>query len=145
MWLFVTSYQCSKKHYFLFQELPTFWEFVQFLLHVSKNWLDEHWIPINIYCSVCNVDYKAIIHFEYLKDENEFLSEYIKPGSSKDFQHLLQYYQFHHSVNDEDIMEKYLAQLRRQDIEMLYQLYKFDFEAFGYPKPIFHTRSLFFG
>ena len=44
-------------------ELPTFWEFIQFILE-SENDLDPHWMPMLDLCSPCSFHYDYVIKFE---------------------------------------------------------------------------------
>ena len=45
--------------------LPTFWEFVQWLLHNDNHLKNEHWIPVGNFCGMCEITYDYIIKFEH--------------------------------------------------------------------------------
>ncbi len=50
-------------------ELPTFWEFVQFV--IASAYKDDHWVPILSACHPCRLNYDYIIKFEELTSETE--------------------------------------------------------------------------
>ena len=56
-------------------EFASFWEFAQAVVDSYK--MDEHWIPISSYCSICSpINIKAFrycLKFEYLDKEEELL------------------------------------------------------------------------
>ncbi|KAF2362582.1 Sulfotransferase [Trinorchestia longiramus] len=47
---------------------PTFPEFVQFIINTRED--DEHWRPFHSHCAACNINYDAILKFEYLYDDS---------------------------------------------------------------------------
>ena len=54
--------------------MPTFWEFIQWVLRKHKSHANEHWCPMIDYCSVCSMNYNYILKFEHYAEENlEFM------------------------------------------------------------------------
>ena len=65
------------------ENLPIFWEFVQFVIDSKRSALDAHWKPTSHYCSMCMLNYDYVIKFEKLIIESQAflklsdLSQYI--------------------------------------------------------------------
>ena len=53
------------------QNLPIFWEFVQFVIDSKQPAMDEHWKPAIHYCSFCMINYDFVIKFENLNFESQ--------------------------------------------------------------------------
>ena len=53
------------------QNLPIFWEFVQFVIDSKLPAMDEHWKPAIHYCSFCMINYDFVIKFENLNFESQ--------------------------------------------------------------------------
>ena len=50
------------------KEMPTWWEFVQYLLHKSRSYtFDMHWRPMYLFCTPCAFSFNHILKFENLK------------------------------------------------------------------------------
>ncbi len=55
-------------------ELPTFWEFVLFVLETASDPSarhDEHWAPAADHCPVCSVRFENVVKFERLQEGEE--------------------------------------------------------------------------
>ncbi len=63
-------------------DLPTFWEFVQYVLDEGWNKADEHWKPAFYYCSICTINYDYVIKFEEMELEAPILQQLITKNSS---------------------------------------------------------------
>jgi len=114
--------------------LPTFWEFVQFVIDSKKSAMDEHWKPTSYYCSMCMLNYDYVIKFEDLSIESQAFLEVTK---------LKQYvsnevWERHVNTNRPDEMSsaevtaKYFGQLSDEDIYNIYTVYEDDFKLFDY-------------
>ena len=57
-------------------DLPTFWEFVQYVIEARRERMDEHWKPTVAYCSMCIINYQYVIKFEdYINEGTQFLRQ----------------------------------------------------------------------
>ncbi|XP_068211804.1 carbohydrate sulfotransferase 11-like [Palaemon carinicauda] len=56
-----------------YRDIPTFLEFVQYLISTPIWEYNEHWRPYFLTCSACHHRYDAILHLETLQDDSEFL------------------------------------------------------------------------
>ena len=55
-------------------DMPTWWEFVQWILREKKSRADGHWADYSDYCSICNFDFQYIIKNEnYQQETLDFL------------------------------------------------------------------------
>lgn len=117
--------------------LPSWWEFVQYVLHLSPSRYDEHWKPASLYCSVCSFHYNYILHFENIKVEEKFFAEaltasdLIKPRWEN---------RNDKGLAKEELLGMYFNMLDDQDITALYEIYKDDFKMFGYQFEYKHFR-----
>ena len=104
---------------------PIFWEFVQYLRRLDHRRFDEHWLPISVFCSVCEIDYRFIFRFEAMSTEVTWLKKLLDPKNAVNFE-----WGKRHEVDN--ITEAYMATLSSEDIEALNALFKDDFIMFGY-------------
>ena len=120
----------------------TFKDFIKFVIHEHKAGhyyrVYHHWLPITSICSPCFIRYDFIGKMETLvKDSQEVLKktklEYqnlfpVKGGDSwgvsKD------------RKRGENVINKYFSQLSKTELAELYEIFKGDFEAFGYVAPL---------
>ncbi|XP_023335026.1 carbohydrate sulfotransferase 8 [Eurytemora carolleeae] len=110
-------------------DLPSWWEFIQYILETSPEHYDEHWRPMSMYCAACSFSYNYILHFENIDQEEIFFAEEL--GAKDKIQHRWE------NRNDEgfkkeELVGKYFSLLNDSEIEKLYQIYKDDFQLFGY-------------
>ena len=63
------------------QELPSWWEFVQHLLHTPSDKYDPHWRPFSMFCSVCFLPYNYILHFENIEAEEKMMAHELQASS----------------------------------------------------------------
>ena len=121
--------------------LPTFWEFVQYIIYDYKK-IDEedvysHIRPIHEHCCLCDENYQKI--FQYILKSEEMSTEepnFIKsmPGweAKIDLKQPKLNVQRPSHISSEDITKMYFTQLSRDDVIRLYRLYELDFLLFNY-------------
>jgi Sulfotransferase family len=107
----------------------TFLEFVKFLLdRRTGRPLDRHWRPMHQLCSPCSVGYDFIGHYETMASDAAFVLDKLQIDPAV--------VQFKTSEsgrrNSSDRVDKALAQLSPAQLKGLRQLYRLDFELFGY-------------
>ena len=107
----------------------TFKEFVDFVISVKMENLDEHWRSIFKLCNICGVKYDFIADMSTLYDDSDQVLKLIGwydrvqfPRSSKDS----------YAKAAVDITPEYLNKLSDIDLETLHRKFKMDFDAFGY-------------
>uniref|UniRef100_A0A336LZ33 Carbohydrate sulfotransferase n=1 Tax=Culicoides sonorensis TaxID=179676 RepID=A0A336LZ33_CULSO len=115
---------------------PTFGEFAEFLIHEykAKKELDMHWTPITTFCTPCQVKFDIIAKFETLDEDQQYL---IHKAS---LSHLIspQWKNSGKGKNTADLLKKYYSTLTQRQIREIYEIFKYDFELFGYdPQPYF--------
>lgn len=117
--------------------IPTFKEFVRYVLDESYagNELDMHWAPVYSFCNPCQVNLTHIIKFEtFDRDttallEKARLSHLLPPNGKLMRQNMARGYQKTASVVD-----IHLNELTPELLNGLRNLYKIDFDLFGYDK-----------
>ena len=115
-------------------KLASFWEFVQELVNTSPTTYDVHWKPISLMCNVCqpDIDYNYILHLEGFKNEEPTfirhmgwtaeLGEGLEVHNANKYQNMTKF----------QITRHYFKDISRSDIQKLYEIYRHDFEMFGY-------------
>ena len=117
-------------------KLPSFWEFVQYLLHPKiPLGMDEHWAPIYHCCPICDNHnrpvFNYILKFETLEvEEPLFLKEVLRTPVKMDERHRNANRQ--NGMSSHEITKRYFSILSDSDIKGLYNLFKPDFLLFEY-------------
>ncbi|XP_023323409.1 carbohydrate sulfotransferase 11 isoform X2 [Eurytemora carolleeae] len=109
-------------------ELPTFWEFVQWIIHKNVHKFDEHWKPMYLYCSPCTHSYNYILKFESIEEEERILS---RMWNTTKIQNNWEN-RNDNGLKKMDITMSYFKLLDKNDILKLYEIYKYDFLMFDY-------------
>ena len=58
---------------FRFMKVPTFPEFVDFLLSTEVETYNEHWLPYYLLCTPCHLNYTVIAKTEDISDDSRSL------------------------------------------------------------------------
>lgn len=53
--------------------VPTFTEFVRFLVEQPPQEYDPHWMPISLLCGVCYINYTAVVHIETFLPDMKYI------------------------------------------------------------------------
>lgn len=114
--------------------LPSFWEFAQSVIDGYK--IDEHWEPINEYCSLCNsISMKAfryILKFEELEDEESMFLNHAGWYLGKEDLGSKLNVNRPDDIPGNELTLLYLSVLSEKQIKDLYEVYKLDFLLFDY-------------
>jgi len=108
-------------------KMPSWWEFVQYLISTPASSYDEHWIPVSIYCSPCSLQYTRILHSETIQEEEQELANEIGAGGLIKPRH-----ENDNSGGRQHMTDAYFSLLSDKDIEALFNIYRDDFHMFGY-------------
>ena len=113
--------------------LPSFWEFAQSVIDGFK--IDEHWAPINKYCSICSYPatraFKYVLKFEELEHEEKLFL--IHSGWERKIKRKEKInVNDHNGLSGKDITQIYFSILSKKQILSLYGVYEFDFHLFEY-------------
>uniref|UniRef100_A0A2A4JZE3 Carbohydrate sulfotransferase n=1 Tax=Heliothis virescens TaxID=7102 RepID=A0A2A4JZE3_HELVI len=112
------------------ERYPVFEEFVWYVLDEAraKRSLDMHWTPYTTFCTPCKFNFDVILKFETLDEDQRFLiqlahlQDVVKPewrNSGKGTNTL-------HNINH------LYSRLTKEQLDGLYELYKYDFQLFDY-------------
>ncbi|KAE8750440.1 hypothetical protein FOCC_FOCC002734 [Frankliniella occidentalis] len=110
---------------------PTFSEFVHYLLDEYKegNRFDMHWAPIAEFCTPCHLHFELIAKFETLEEDQNYL---IYKAKLQDFIHPEWKNPAKGRTATTNLISSHYSQLTKKEILHLYNIYRFDFELFGY-------------
>ena len=88
--------------------------------------LDPHWLPFISKCGYCTVPYTVIGRIESIDEDLDFIGQMAGVEFEKE----------HKNENiggsTEDLAVKYFGLLDQKVVMQLYELYRVDFELFGY-------------
>lgn len=118
----------------------TFENFVSMILTKSRRrcrrmnrcGLDKHWKPFISRCGYCDIPYKVIAKAENFAEDQKFIGKLanieIKPIET------------HKSSggSTKDLTKKYFSELSLDTVKKLYNVYKVDFEMFGYSPQLYY-------
>lgn len=104
---------------------PTFEEFVRFLLEHDSRHLDEAWHPIIRRCTPCHIPYNAVLHYETMWHDVQWVWKKAGLGALNTTDYFTQ------SIPPQ-MRREYFSELTLAQIIALYKRYKLDFDVFGY-------------
>jgi len=111
---------------FRYRQMPTFWEFIQFLIDEDGERMDKHWSPVSRWCSPCTVKYEKVFKVEEM--DLEEAQKAIEPNIA----HRPNFWSSPASAISENLLRKYFNMLEEKDVLALYDIYKLDFKLFNY-------------
>jgi Sulfotransferase family len=115
------------------EEPVTFREFVAFLLDKrTKRPFDRHWQPMHELCDPCRVRYDFIGHYETLKTDIVSIRSHLDIPESIPFPKIVGGIKKPSRRNSSALIIQAMSQLTARQRVRLRQLYKLDFELFGY-------------
>ncbi|XP_054750837.2 carbohydrate sulfotransferase 11-like isoform X1 [Lytechinus pictus] len=124
-------------------ENATWSEFLQYLTHTQRRrkfemsdvYFSDHWTEMYKICSPCTVEYDFIGLLENVAEESKYFLD--KLGVGRKVQYLGSETSRPTNSSERSVYEKYYSQLSHEDLVKLWEIYKYDFQFFGYPKPWF--------
>lgn len=116
----------------------TFKEFIDFIIHKNEtrglHGLDEHWQLMHRLTSSCSIKYDYIGKMETLiEDAEQILSDLNLTDKIKFPVNLTDKYK----KKTKRLMMEYYSKLPKETLGRLFEIYKDDYDAFGYKKPEF--------
>ena len=88
--------------------------------------LDKHWLPFITKCGYCTVPYTVIGRLETMEDDLQYIGQMAGVGLKKVLRNKSS------GGSTSSLAREYFRQLDRELVLQLYQLYRVDFEMFGY-------------
>ncbi|XP_063978224.1 carbohydrate sulfotransferase 11-like [Diachasmimorpha longicaudata] len=111
--------------------VPTFEEFVRWLLKQSDENEDEHWSPYHSHCSICQMHFDYVLKLDDASIQ-EFHSIFRKLNPTGKRENLMKLGQTRGGSTNFKRTCNYLSTLTVDTIEKLYERYRFDFDMFDY-------------
>ncbi|XP_018324385.1 carbohydrate sulfotransferase 11-like [Agrilus planipennis] len=117
---------------------PTFFQFITYVIRMAKiNRFNEHWEPVWSFCTPCFFEFDVIAHVETLQEDADYLIKHAK------LEDVIKPQWRHKSASQtKDEAKKYFSELSQSQIKDLYNIYRQDFEMFGYSvdEYLYHQR-----
>lgn len=107
----------------------SFSEFVNYLLSSDPEYMDRHWKQFDLLCHPCLVYYDYVGHFENLIPEANDLLRTLQVDDVTRFPGNIT---SKYKQASSDLAQKYFKELSKKQIEGLKNLYRHDFNMFGY-------------
>jgi len=104
----------------------TFREFVQYVIDLADNEqsFNQHWNPMYKICQPCRIHYDFIGHTETMAEDSRYVLSRL--GIDVDL------FPHHNVHNSSDRVTEALAQLTKSEMRRLIEIYRPDFDLFGY-------------
>lgn len=88
------------------------------------------WVPYWAQCGVCSSDYQIVVKLETMKSDEQFLAY------AADLKEIQNIYEWRNvggmSSSTSSVSSKYFGTLRRSQVQDLFEVFRLDFELFGY-------------
>lgn len=120
---------------------PTFSEFVSYVLrqHKSSLSMDKHWTPIFDLCNVCCINYDFIGQYKNIAKEATYVLKKLNVNPNNTFPTKGETGYVTQKQNaTSDLLMEYYSQLTPDLYSQLTDIFKKDFDLFGYSPPIVH-------
>ena len=131
--------------------MPTFSEFVDYLVTTEVEVYNEHWLPYYLLCTPCHLNYTVIARTEDIRDDSRSVANTVElnltlPSSSRYIMDVLKL-EPGESVAKKDTLAKihqtgkktssassreFFSQLNKEQVKGLYDKYEIDMEMFNY-------------
>lgn len=110
-------------------DLPTFPMFLRFLVNHGPRTSNLHWHKYRETCYPCTANYSAIVKLETARLDEQYVLHNSKLGS-----YTSQVEKKHETRrgNSVDFRAKYFSQVDCSLLKSVYEMYRLDFELFGY-------------
>jgi len=115
-----------------------FEEFVQYILRQApegQEYLDNHWRPQYNLCQPCHINYDFIGHYETLRQDAEYVLRQISRLSNNIDVKFPATDLNSRNRNSHEFLRKFYDNVSSYDLLRLLQIYKRDYESFGYEFP----------
>ncbi|XP_076048699.1 carbohydrate sulfotransferase 11-like isoform X1 [Oratosquilla oratoria] len=111
--------------------VPSFKEFISWLVMQHPSQMDPHWRPIHDTCVPCLINYTHIVHTETLTDDLRFILELSGINKKVDLS-ILNLHSNPGIGSTNKLKMSYYSTITPELGERLYRLYEKDFRMFGY-------------
>ena len=112
----------------------TFEDFANYLIDLGgPEEMDMHWRQFESLCDPCNYEYDMILKFDTLDEDLTYLKEYLNISAY----HLPAFFPTGKTKTNNELTSMFMKSLHISLRVKLYELYKRDFELFGYDKPLY--------
>ena len=128
----ITSYRKETPENSLYLQVPTFKEFVRYLIDVNFTEYDNHWMPYFVFCTPCHVHYSYIAKTETINDDSLYIKQVLQSlgmtiSEQEEEEATMNRLNKAHELTEEDY-----SNIPKSMIQSLYKKYEIDFLMFGY-------------
>ena len=108
----------------------TFQDFIKYIvgLHKNHDMFDEHWVPQHKLSNPCFIPYRFIGKFETLHTDMEFVVHKLFNASVSE----TELFKKSQKATDDLTIATFYRNIPRKDIDILREIYKYDFMLFNY-------------
>ena len=131
----IKNFRTEPPEHDIYQKVPTFKEFVSYLLETTFSKFNEHWLPYFLLCTPCHVRYNVIGKTETINEDSSYIMQKLKEHGVFLTDQEKGSLQHTHKTGNKSTTSKsqnYFSQIPRRMVKSLYTRYYFDFLMFGY-------------
>merc|ERR1711973_923881 len=121
------NYRRSSPQAEKYKNSPTFREFIDYLLDLSLDQLDPHWLPTYLQCMPCHIKDSILGRIDTIQEDSKEILRRLKVKKQLPFTHVTQ------DKTSDQTVEKYY-----RDLDRLYKMYEMDFLLFDYSPESFY-------
>ena len=128
---FFTCLTFSFRH----QKVPTFPEFVDYVLNTDVEEYNEHWVPYYLLCTPCHLNYTIIAKTETIADDSRYILDVLKQhgvGQSQAQKDTLTRIHQTGKRSTSTTSRDFYSQLNKEQVKGLYDKYEIDMEMYDY-------------
>lgn len=119
----------------LYTSVPTFPEFVDFLLDTQVEEYNEHWLPFYLLCTPCHLNYTLVAKTETIEEDSRYILEVLRQHgvgqSAAQADTLARIHQTGHRPSS-SFSRDFFSQLNKEAVKGLYDKYAIDMEMWEY-------------
>ncbi|KAK3888297.1 hypothetical protein Pcinc_007636 [Petrolisthes cinctipes] len=111
--------------------VPTFSEFIEYLTLKKPTFYDQHWKPITLVCSICQINYTHVIRMETFTEDLLTLM-WMTGMDQKTHKTHLKRHANRSPVDTSQILVENYSKLKPEVLSKIIHIYKYDFILLGY-------------
>merc|ERR1719427_541820 len=113
------------------RRVPTFPEFVDYLLDTEVEEYNEHWVPYYLLCTPCHLNYTILAKTETIEDDSRYILEVLKQhgvGHSQAQKETLARIHQTGKKSTSTTSRDFFSQLNKEQVKGLFDKYEVDME-----------------
>jgi len=115
-----------------YENSPTFPEFINYLIDLEVEDINEHFMPFYYICMPCHMDYDIIGRTDTMNADSEPILKHLQIEKPLEVNHVT------HGGSTDNYLQEFYSEVSKQQLDKLYKLYEMDFVLFDYNPDSFY-------